>query len=166
MADSYLRPLRPTDMDALVRMTSATGVFRPDEVEIARGVLTDALARGAASDYMAWVAVDGDRPVGYVAFGPTPLTVGTWDVHWIAVEPGRQRQRTGARLMAAVEEEACRRQARQVLAEMSGGTLYEQARRFFLRLGYTEISRIPDFYDVGEPRVTYAKTLDCGKTAR
>jgi ribosomal protein S18 acetylase RimI-like enzyme len=164
MPDIVLRPIRPDDVAPLVQLTASTSVFRPDEVEIAR----EALSRSAEDaspepEYITRVASEGDALLGYVTFGPTPLTSGTWDVHWIAVDPAQQRRGTGRRLMTHVEEEACRKGGRQVLAETSA--LYAAARHLFLSQGYRDIGSIPDFYDIGVSRVTYAKTLDCGRRA-
>ena len=43
--------------------------------------------------------------------------------------------------------------------ETSSKDLYSPTREFYLSIGYREVSRITDFYDVGDDRVTYAKTV-------
>ncbi|HLF05114.1 MAG TPA: GNAT family N-acetyltransferase [Dehalococcoidia bacterium] len=157
-----LRPMRPEDLPVLVRLTAGTGFFRPEEVVVAEEVLTDSATKGAQSEYLTYVAANGRGVVGYVCFGATPLTRGTWDIYWIAVDPRHQGQGIGKQLMAFAEEEIQRHGGRLVLAETSSQDLYEPTRQFYLGLAYHEVSRIPDFYDVGDARVTFAKFLPSG----
>lgn len=154
-----LRPMQPNDRDCLVSITNDTGFFRQEEVEVAREVLTEAAEKGEASGYRVQVAADGERPLGYVCFGPTPLTRGTWDIYWIAVDPQLQHQGLGSKLMRQAESEICRCSGRLVLAETSSQELYEPTREFYLSRGYREVSRISDFYDVGDDKVTFGKEL-------
>lgn len=154
-----LRPMQPSDRDCLVTITSATGFFRQEEVEVAREVLTEAARQGEASSYRVRVAAEGERPLGYVCFGPTPLTQNTWDIYWLAVDPQMQHQGLGSKLMRLAESEICRCSGRLVLVETSSQDLYEPTHRFYLSRGYREVSRIPDFYDVGDDKLTFAKEL-------
>lgn len=157
-----LRPMRTDDVEEMVRITSATGFFYPEEVEVAREVLLEAAENGESSGYHAHVATRGQKAAGYVCFGPTPLTRGTWDIYWIAVDPQQQRQGIGNRLMGLAEEQIRSHEGRLVLAETSSRELYEPTRGFYRRMGYQEVSYIPDFYDVGDGRVTFAKVLTQG----
>lgn len=154
-----LRPMQPSDRDCLVTITSATGFFRQEEVEVAREVLSEAAEKGEASGYRVRVAAEGERPLGYVCFGATPLTRNTWDIYWLAVDPQMQHQGLGSMLMRLAESEICRCSGRLVLVETSSQDLYEPTHRFYLSRGYREVSRIPDFYDVGDDKLTFAKEL-------
>ena len=162
MAGITLRRMRTDDVEEMVRITRATGFFYPEEVEVAREVLLEAAEKGQTSGYHVHVATQGQKAAGYVCFGPTPLTRGTWDIYWIAVDPQQQRQGIGNRLMSLAEEEIRSRQGRLVLLETSSRELYEPTREFYKRLGYQEVSYIPDFYDIGDGRVTFAKVLSQG----
>lgn len=162
MAGIMLRPMRADDVEEMVRITRATGFFYPEEVEMAREVLLEAAENGEASGYHVHVATRGQQAAGYVCFGPTPLTRGTWDIYWIAVDPQQQRQGIGNRLMSLAEEEIRSQEGRLVLAETSSRELYEPTRTFYRCLGYQQVSFIPDFYDEGDGRVTFAKVLSQG----
>ena len=154
--------MRTEDVEEMVRITRATGFFYPEEVEVAREVLLEAAENGDTSGYYVHVATQGQKVAGYVCFGPTPLTRGTWDVYWIAVDPQQQRQGIGNNLMSLAEDEIRSHDGRLVLVETSSRELYEPTRGFHKRLGYQEVSFIPDFYDVGDGRVTFAKVLSQG----
>ncbi len=162
MAEVTLRPMTLGDMGELVRITVATEFFRPDEVVVAQEVLSECAAKGEASGYHTLVAANGIQTAGYVCFGPTPLTLGTWDVYWIAVDPGLQGRGIGRQLMVRAEEAINRQGGRLVLVETSSQPLYEPTRGFYRSLGYREVSCIPDFYQVGDAKVTFAKVLSAG----
>jgi D-alanine-D-alanine ligase len=158
--EARLRDMAPEDVEELVALTADTGFFRPDEVAVAREVLEEAARRGAASGYQVRVAHSGSRLLGYVCFGPTPLTRGTWDIYWLAVAPDWQRRGIGGRLMRRAEEEIARQGGRLIVLETSSQELYAPTRQFHLALGYRELGRIPDFYDAGDDKVMYGKALD------
>jgi hypothetical protein len=46
----------------------------------------DAALASPGRDYNVLVCDDGERILGYICFGPTPMTMGTWDLYWIAVD--------------------------------------------------------------------------------
>jgi D-alanine-D-alanine ligase len=151
------RPMQAADLPELVSITAETGYFRSDEVAVAEEVL-NAAAAGSA-DYQVYVAASADRSVGYVCFGPTPLTNGTWDMYWLAVGPAYQRRGIGRRLMLLAEEQIRRQKGRLIVLETSSQELYESTRRFHRSLGYREQCRIPDFYDVGDDQVVFTKLV-------
>lgn len=158
-----LRPMRPEDVKEVIRITSDTGFFRPDEREVAREVLEEAAAKGHASGYQVYVAAWAERLLGYVCFGPTPLTVGTWDIYWIAVDPRYQGQGLGKRLMNLAEERVSCQEGRLILVETSSQDLYHPTREFYRSMQYREVSCIPDFYEPGDAKVTFAKYVFPGE---
>ena len=94
-----------------------------------------------------------------MCFGPTPLTQGTFDLYWIAVDPACCARGVGTRLLLAAEEVMRSQYGRLVLIETSSGGGYELTRQFYLKNGYTLAETIPDFYRPGEDRVTFTKYL-------
>lgn len=149
--------MRPDDVAQLVRITNDTGFFHPDEVAAAQEILEECVAKGESSGYYVQVAEETGKPLGYVCFGPTPLTRGTWDVYWIAVAPGHQGRGIGTRLIRLAEAEICRQGGRLILVETSSQELYAPTRRFYCSSGYREVSRVPDFYDLGDAKVIFAR---------
>jgi ribosomal protein S18 acetylase RimI-like enzyme len=133
------------------------------EVQCALELLDVYLNNAEQKDYILAGAVDeSDQPVGYVCYGPTPLTAGTYDLYWIAVDPARHGSGVGSLLLEYVEQQICRptsatEPARQLIIETSSLPRYEAARRLYQRQHYREVARIPDFYAEGDDRVIYAK---------
>jgi ribosomal protein S18 acetylase RimI-like enzyme len=154
-----IRPMTPAEKDALVRITADTGYFSEEEVATANEVLTDCAQRGDASGYFTLVAWEGREPVGYVTYGPVPLTAASYDVYWIAVEPGRQGRGTGRALMAAAQGCIQTAGGRLMLAETSSRDQYAPTHRFYRATGFEVLSRIDDFYDEGDALLVFGKRL-------
>jgi ribosomal protein S18 acetylase RimI-like enzyme len=152
-----VRWCQPQDRQVVLSFLSDTGFFRPDEIDIAREVLDAALAEGPKGHYQSFVAeVDGET-VGWVCYGPTPCTMGTYDIYWIGVSPLWQGQGVG-RTLTAFAEQAIRDQGgRLFVVETSGRESYTSTRRFYEALGYEQAASIPDFYGPGDPRVIFIK---------
>jgi ribosomal protein S18 acetylase RimI-like enzyme len=156
---ALIRGLEERDLEALVALLEACGNFRPDEVAIGREVLVEALRDGPEGHYQVLVAELDGVPVGWSAHGLVPLTDGTWDLYWIAVQPRCQGRGVGRQLIARIERELRPRGARWLLAETSGSDRYQATRAFYARAGFELLSRIPDFYRAGDPREIYGRRI-------
>ena len=151
-----LRPLVLSDIDQVVAMTRAVGVFREDEIPVAIEVFQ---AAAAGNDTYEGCAAERDgRLAGWASWGPVPCTLGTFDLYWIVVDPVFQGQGIGTLLLGAMEERV-RGRARLIVVETAGRADYAATRAFYEKQGYRVVSRIPDFYEPGDDRVTYVKTL-------
>ena len=158
-----IRPVEPRDRDRIRALVAATGHFSPAEVDTAVELVDEALADGEASGYLIHVAADGDAPaLGYVCLGPTPLTDGTYDLYWIAVDPATQGRGVGRALLAFAEDEVRRRGGRLLLIETSSQELYGNTVRFYERAGYELAARIRNFYRAGDDKLVFAKELSAG----
>jgi len=152
----------PEDRERIMKFLAQTGVFRPGELDIAREVLDDSLRGGPGGHYQSYTAVAAGLAAGWVCFGPTPCTEGTFDVYWIAVDPQRHQKGIGRALMRRAEGLVAEAGGRLVVVETSGRQDYEPTRKFYLAMGYTEASRVPDFYAPADAKITYVKRLAAG----
>lgn len=149
----------PADHKPILAMLTNSGYFRPDEIAVGREVLDEALAKGPTGHYQSYTALVDGEPAGWVCFGPTPCTVGTYDVYWIAVDRRRRRGGIGAALLSHAERLIAGLGGLAAVAETSGRALYEPTRRFYLKCGYHEAARVSDFYAPGDDKVVYVKRL-------
>lgn len=154
-----ISPAGVRDRRRVAEIVAATGVFRAAERAVALEVFDSAVRRPGV-DYFALGAFDADRLVGFACYGPTPCTVGTWDLYWIAVDPAFQRQGTGRALMEACEQSIASQGGRLVVVETSSRPDYGPTRAFYRKLGYREAARIPDFYLPGDDLLVYVKRLN------
>lgn len=158
-APPRLGPLARRERGAVETIVRDAKVFREDEIAVALEVL-DAYLAHPGKDYHALGAfTPGGVLLGFAIYGPTPCTLGTWDLYWIAVAPGAQGSGVGSLLLKEVERRLTDALARLVIIETSSLPAYEAARAFYRRHGYTEVARVPDFYAIGDDRMIFAKRL-------
>ena len=154
-----LRELRPTDREPIRNLLEATEFFRPEEVEVALELVDAALDDPEQKSYLFAVAEEAGAVLGYVCWGETACTRGTYDLYWVAVAPGTQGKGVGRALMAHAEEEMRKVGGRLCVVETSSMPKYEPTRAFYLRIGYGEEARIRDYYQPGDDLVVYTRKL-------
>ena len=142
-----------------MQLLQHTPEFKPSEVAVAEEVIDGSLQNPVKSGYYSLVAEDDSGILGYVCYGPTPLTEGTWDLYWEAVSRESRGQGVGGALTKAAEKEIREAGGRLVLIETSSAPMYEKTRRFHLGCGYEQIARIPDFYSPGDDKLVLRKRL-------
>jgi GNAT superfamily N-acetyltransferase len=152
-----IRRMTPKDKSTIRQILHNTPEFTNAEVELAIQVINDHLSDPDESGYFILVAEIGSVVAGYVCYGPTPITEGTWDVYWIAVDRDIRERGVGTQLMEAVEANIKDAKGRLILIETSSKPGYEKTNRFYQFLDYTESCRIRDFYAIGDDRITYEK---------
>jgi len=154
-----IRPMSPQDKASLLPILNNTPEFKPIEVEVAEEVIDAYLAHGTDYGYHIEVAEDDGRVVGYVAYGETPCTEGTWDIYWIAVDKANRRQSVGKTLSDVAEKAIRDAGGRLIIIETSSIPMYENTRKFYHARGYEVIAKIPDFYSVGDDKIILQKKL-------
>jgi len=128
-------------------------------VTVAEELIDCYLDDPSGSGYQVLVAEVDSTVTGYICFGPTPLTEGTWDLYWEAVNRERQGQGIGSALTKSAEEEIVKAKGRLAIIETSSTPAYERTRRFHIAQGYQIIARIPDFYAPGDDKLIMQKRL-------
>jgi len=126
---------------------------------VAEEVIDSYLRDPEGSGYYILVAEVASSVVGYISYGPTPLTEGTWDIYWIAVSAEKQGKGIGGALMAHAEDKIRQAQGRLIIIETSSQREYEKTRRFHLSHGYEIIGHISDFYALGDGKLILQKRL-------
>jgi ribosomal protein S18 acetylase RimI-like enzyme len=166
-----LRDLTSADAARILDITTATGVFREEELGIAAEVFHDAVAApgpsGGVTDhrgeamarpyYALGAELAGDL-VGWICWGQTPCTENTWDLYWLAVDPRTYRGGIGSALVAEMERRL-RGRARLISIDTSGRADYTPTREFYAARGYVAVARVPDFYAPGDDQVIFTKRL-------
>ena len=152
-----IRFMTREDKPAIMAILNNTPEFKPAEVVVAEELLDSYLHDPNGSGYYILVAEAEEKVAGYICYGPTLLTEGTWDIYWIAVAAEKQNQGVGCALMSSAEANIRRAKGRLVLVETSSKPNYEKTRRFYQKLGYEVVSRIPDFYEPGDDKITLQK---------
>lgn len=154
-----IRPLTSPDKPAIMDIVRATPEFDEMDRVVAEELVDAYLADGTESGYHILVAEADVRVSGYVCYGPTPLTEGTWDIYWIAVAREKHGKGIGTALLTAAESNIKKAKGRMILIETESHTSYEKTQRFYFRCGYTVVCNIPDFYKAGHGKLVYQKLL-------
>jgi D-alanine-D-alanine ligase len=155
-----IRDLKSEDRPAILALLNRCGVFRPDEIGVADEILQEAQEAGPEGHYKVLVAVLASEVVGWSCHGLVPLTDGTYDLYWIAVDPKTQGHGIGRQLLREIEDRIRLARGRWLVAETSSTAAYEPTRQFYVRCEFHAASEIPDFYRSGDGRVIFTKRVD------
>ncbi|MBN1816991.1 MAG: GNAT family N-acetyltransferase [Sedimentisphaerales bacterium] len=166
ISENQLRWTRPEDRDVILSFLAESNMFRPNELDIAREVIDAALHDGPGGHYQSFVLEQSGRTVGWVCYGPTPCTVGTYDLYWIGVAPDCQKQGLGKALMALAEKNISACGGHLVIVETSGRQAYEPTRLFYESLRYDVCAQIADFYGPADDKVVFSKKLSAEPKGR
>lgn len=155
-----IRPMESRDKAAVMGLIEATNFFHAHEVTVAEELVDVYLNVPGQNDYQVIVIENAEADVaGYLTFGQTPMAVGVYDLYWMAVDPRAQGRGYGRKLVEWLEDHVRAERGRLIIIETSSSPKYEPTRRFYLGLKYTEVARIPDYYQNGDDRVIYTKRM-------
>ena len=162
-----LAPLERARRAEVRGILERSGAFAADEVAVALELFDESFPADAGDapapepDYEFVGAYDADGALrGYACWGASPGTERTYDLYWIAVDPGAQGAGGGTLLLAEVERRLAGRRARMLVVETSSRPEYEGARGFYARRGYQEAARVREFYAPGDDRIILTKRIE------
>jgi GNAT superfamily N-acetyltransferase len=148
-----------SDINTVDEILRSTNFFYEDEISVARELVDITLKEGREIGYdFIFASIDG-RTAAYTCYGPISCSRVSFDLYWIAVH--RDFQKKGIGRMIQIESENKMRAAGcvNVYVETSNRPLYLPTREFYLSCGYTEAALLKDFYDIGDDKVIYSKSL-------
>ena len=154
-----VRPAGREDKEAVMAIIKRTKFFRPEEINIAEEVFDDSVSGDPEVSYQSFVAREAHKTIGWVCFGPTPCTVGTFDIYWVAVDPENQKNGVGTSLVQYAAAIIKSLKGRMIAVDTSGSQRYLPTRQFYEKLGYCKEACIKDFYAVGDDKVIYIKRV-------
>ena len=154
-----IRPLGTRDREPVLALLRSTDNFSAAEIDVADELMGVVLEQRDQRDYHAYVAVDSDVVQGFLLLGPTPATMGTWDLYWIAAHPTVYGSGVAQALDDFAQSFARARGAYLLIAETSGRASYERARAFYKKQGYDELARIADYYAPADDLVVFGIRL-------
>lgn len=155
-----VRKTERQDFESIRSIVIATEVFSQEEIDIAVELLEMYLNDPNQQDYELFSYVDGDEKVsGYICIGPTPATMGTYDLYWIAVDPMVQSKGIGTVLLNYTEDVLKQRGGRLLIAETSSTSKYDNTRQFYERKKFQKLAHIKEYYKPNDDLVIYGKYL-------
>ncbi|CAN5548568.1 hypothetical protein BH10BAC5_BH10BAC5_09080 [soil metagenome] len=155
-----IRPLVKEDREKILQILIDTKNFNEDEISVAMELIDVYLNNEDQKDYEIFTdAGVGNEVNGYICIGPRPLTEGTYDLYWIAVNPNSQSKGVGSGLVKHIEEHLKKQNGRLILIDTSGKESYEKERKFYEKNNYKKLVEIKDFYRVNDSLVVYGKYI-------
>ena len=154
-----IRNIQPSDVPRIIGTTEETRAFLPAEVKVLGEILDEYFHDPSGSGYYFYIAEQDGDVAGYLCYGPTPVTQGTWDMYWCAVSPKLHGQGIGSTLFKMAADHIKNLGGRLILIETSSNPNYTAARSLYITLGYKHVSTIPDFYSPGDNKETFWKAL-------
>ncbi|NLW83465.1 MAG: GNAT family N-acetyltransferase [Phycisphaerae bacterium] len=151
-----IRKTTAADTALVMDIIRRTKFFRPVEETIAQEVLDDAIADASYQSYV--IEKDG-HVAGWICFGVTPCTLGTFDIYWIAVDPDIQHAGLGSGLLTFAEQQIAAQGGRLMVIETSGSEMYRPTQRFYEKNGYRLAACVDDFYAPDDPKLIFTKQI-------
>jgi ribosomal protein S18 acetylase RimI-like enzyme len=152
-----IRTFDAGDLPPVKDVIASTDLFPPELMD----EMTVPFLAGVAPDEL-WLTVDAPEPVAIAYVARERMTSGTANLLLIAVHASRQGAGLGGALLHEVERLLGQRGDRIMLVETSALPAFERTRSFYLKQGYEEEARIRDYYQDGEDKIVFRKTLAAG----
>ena len=164
-----LDPVQPTawgERDQVRQIAADSQVFDRIELDTVDELLDGYFRDPQASGYNFLSYRDGDRVLGFVAWGPRDLSEHGYELYWIATRPDARRRGVARVLMERVEAIVRARGGGWIVIETSDTPPYAAARGFYARCGYQRLAVLSDFYRAGDGLVIYARRLNSKEAVR
>ena len=152
--EAKVRPIIAKDIKALKTVVETNDLFPPNMLD---DMLSDYLSNKNSSDL--WFTYQEDRPVAIAYCAPERMTEGTWNLYLIAVHPDFQGRGIGTSIVNYIEQMLAKRGARILLVETSSLLSFTLTQKFYLKCGYEQEARIREFYQAGEDKIVFCKSL-------
>ena len=160
LGEVLIRPAVTADRESILAIVKQTGNFSAADITVAEELVDEAVNHPEKGNYRIFCALNEDnRVIGYICYGPIPLTQGCYDLYWIAVDSQYARHGVGLRLLKAVEHKVLRQKGRRIYIDTSSTEAYGPARRFYEQQGFRQVCVLDDFYQIGDHKVLYMKEL-------
>lgn len=149
-----IRPVKPHDLPAIKKVIDSSELF-PSEM------LDDMIAPFFSGENEGdfWITYDDNSPTAVAYFAPEQMTNGTYNLYLIAVHRDHKGKKIGQSMLRHVEAFLKQSGVRILLVETSGLPSFERTREFYRKNGYVQEARIREFYDVGDDKVVFWKSL-------
>ncbi len=150
-----IRPVSKSDIEGLKEVVDSSGLFPSEYLD---EMISDYFDNSESQDI--WFAsFDGNRPtaIGYCV--PEKLTNETYNLLAIGVTRDTQRNGVATEMMNYIEQQLKQKGGRLLIVETSTDDAQVGARKFYNKIGYTQMAVIKDFWNDGEDKIVFWKKL-------
>jgi ribosomal protein S18 acetylase RimI-like enzyme len=155
----FREEVKPEDCENVRQILVSSGFFSADEIRVAVELVEERLSKGLRSGYYFLFAEQHGRRVGYTCFGPIACTKASFDLYWIAVHNEFRGLAIGQELLAKTLQGIVNLGGTRVYIETSSRPQYSPTRSFYSKQGFEPEAVLKNFYDDGDDKVVYSKTI-------
>jgi len=160
----YRREVKEKDLKDFKEVLETSGFFYDFEVETAEDFLKMRFDDGEEESGVRYImaedtSVENGKLVGFICFGFDTCTLSSHLLYWMAVHNDYRGKHIGGKLIEKFEEFVISKGGKKIVLETAGRDLYKPTRDFYEKHGYREEGIVPDYYSVGDARVTYVKDV-------
>jgi len=158
---TYRTEAKESDLKALEEVLASSGFFHSYEIVVAKELLEYRIEDGDEDKdgYHYIFADDNGKMVGFIAFSFEACTLYTYYLYWFAVHEDCRGKGIGKVLLKKAEDYIVANGGKKIVMGTSGRDIYKPTRDFYIKQGYREFGRIPDYYAVGDANITYVKDV-------
>jgi len=160
---SELKLKIPTKINeqAIIEIANNIDIFDSSDIDTIKELWDEFITKGDEDSWYHFIAAElSGEIVGFACFGKRPLTRGTFDLYWIAVQGKKHNSGIGTFLINHVESMIHGSGGHLLIAETSGKDVFESTRKFYIRRGFLLEGRIRDFYEIGDDLCIFTRHLD------
>jgi len=150
-----IRPVSKSDIDGLKKVVDSSELFLSEYLD---EMISDYLNNPETQDIW-FTNIDDNIPtaIGYCV--PEKLTNGTYNLLAIGVSQDSQRSGVATEMMSYIEKLLKQKDGRILIVETSSDDAQIGARKFYEKIGYTQMAVIKDFWNDGEDKIVFWKKL-------
>jgi len=152
--DCCIRPISDYDLLTLKEIIDANNLFPSDLLD---EMVLNYFNTNDSNEY--WFTYDNGKPIAIAYCALEKMTEGTWNLYLIAVHPEHQGVGYGTSIVQYIEKTLTDRGERILLVETSALESFEETREFYRKCGYEQEAQIRDFYQAGEDKIIFRKSL-------
>lgn len=150
-----IQAVKHNDIDELKKVVDSSGLFPSEYLD---EMISDYLNNADTQDIW-FTYIDDNKPtaIGYCV--PEKFTNGTYNLLAIGVSQDSQRNGVATEMMNYIEEQLKQKDGRILIIETSTHDAQIGARKFYEKIGYTQMAVIKDFWNDGEDKIVFWKKL-------
>lgn len=156
---TFRTELGPEDVELVRQILLACGRFRLEQVEQAVALVQRRLTHNAGEGSGCLLARRGDDVVGFLGYDKDPLSLGSYVISWIVIEPSQQGQGIGRMLLEEAERRIAAAGGKRIYVEAMHHPEEDNLRSFYEHSGYTLKVVLEDYYAPEYGKAIYEKAI-------
>jgi ribosomal protein S18 acetylase RimI-like enzyme len=150
-----IRAVTTSDIDGLKKVVDSSGLFPSEYLD---EMISDYFNNSDTQDIW-FTYIDNNKQVAIGYCVPEKFTDGTYNLLAIGVSKDTQRKGIASQMMNYIEQRLKENDGRILIVETSSDDAQIGARKFYNKIGYTQMAIIKDFWNDGEDKIVFWKKL-------